>query len=178
MIKRFIFTVLIIFMFAGASFGADENSNEYLRKDVFEARMDALEARMNALIAEMRLANEQLRTELRNEMQNTRTELQKEIQDTRNELRNEVREMNDNLSKRIDANSTAIAINSSRIDSLTHAIYWLWGAFAALLAVLTLLLTKHYELTTERIEKVSQEVAEKVARQIIEQVLDARLSSK
>ena len=101
--KKLLLAIAIICTLSGAAFGAtSEDVSVYVRQDVFNARMEAF-------MAEIRLGNEQLRTEIR-------------------ELSGRI----DGLEKRMDDNQTATTnrINdvqitlSSRIDDLKTMIYW------------------------------------------------------
>ena len=101
--KKLLLTIAIICTLSGAAFGTtSEDVNVYVRQDVFSARMEAF-------MAEIRLGNEQLRTEIR-------------------ELSGRI----DGWEKRMDDNQTATAnrINdiqitlSARIDDLKTIIYW------------------------------------------------------
>ena len=66
--NRFIIAILIAFAVSTSAFGAT-SGDIYLRQDVFEAKMDAF-------IAEIRLMNEQLRSELKQEIQANSTAIQ------------------------------------------------------------------------------------------------------
>ena len=101
--KKLLLAIAIICTLSGATLGAtSEDVSVYVRQDVFNARMEAF-------MAEIRLGNEQLRTEIR-------------------ELSGRI----DGLEKRMDDNQTATTnrINdvqitlSSRIDDLKTMIYW------------------------------------------------------
>ena len=101
--KKLLLAIAIICALSGAALGAtSEDMSVYVRQDVFNARMEAF-------MAEIRLGNEQLRTEIR-------------------ELSGRI----DGLEKRMDDNQTATTnrINdvqitlSSRIDDLKTIIYW------------------------------------------------------
>ena len=80
---------------------ADIQESVYLRQDVFNARM-------NAFTAEIRLMIEQLRTELkqeiqnvRNDSQNIRAELKQEIQTVRTDLEKQIQDLRTELKQEI-----------------------------------------------------------------------------
>lgn len=132
--KKILIAALITIAASTAALGAT-SSDVYLRQDVFEAKMDAF-------MAEIRLMNEQTRTELRKEIQDTKAELRKEIQDTKAEL-----------NEKIQANSTAILQTNARIDvtnarleSLITMVYWgiaLLGLLISLVAVVPSIVQSH-----------------------------------
>ena len=66
--NKFIIAILIAFAVSTSAFGAT-SGDIYLRQDVFEAKMDDF-------IAEIRLMNEQLRSELKQEIQANSTAIQ------------------------------------------------------------------------------------------------------
>ena len=124
--KKFLIALLIAVAVSTSALGATSN-DVYLRQDIFEAKMDAF-------MAEIKLMNEQTRTELRKEIQDTKSELKKEIQDTKTEL-----------NAKIQANATAIQQTNARIDvinarleALITMVYWgiaLLGILITLAAV-------------------------------------------
>ncbi|MBQ3397616.1 MAG: hypothetical protein IJG51_01875 [Synergistaceae bacterium] len=101
--KKILIAAIITITATASALGAassDIHEGVYLRQDVFEAKMDAF-------MAEIRLMNQQLKSELKQEIQSVKEELHKEIQDTKAELR-----------KEIQANTTAIQANSMAIQQL------------------------------------------------------------
>ena len=121
--KKLIMATLIAFTVSTSAFGAT-SGDIYLRQDVFEAKMDAF-------IAEMRLINQQLRSEIKQEIQDTKAELRKEIQ----------------------ANSTAIQVTNARLDELKTMVYWgiaLLGVLITLAAVAPSLVQVIKELSTQK----------------------------
>ena len=136
--KKIIIATLIAIVASTAAFGAISN-DVYLRQDVFEAKMDAF-------MAEIRLMNEQTRSELRKEIQDTKTELNEKIQ----------------------ANTTAIQQTNARIDvtnarpeSLITMLFWeiaLLGLLISLVAVVPSIVQSHKNskpsLTIEDVERL------------------------
>ena len=138
--NRFIIAILIAFAVSTSAFGAT-SGDIYLRQDVFEAKMDAF-------IAEIRLMNEQLRSELKQEIQDTKAELRKEIQ----------------------ANSTAIQVTNARLDELKTMVYWgiaLLGLLITLAAVAPSLVQVIKELSSQ-----------KFSLDDVKRLIDAKLENK
>lgn len=77
-------------------------AHEYVRKDVFEARMDRMEALLKQTVTEMKYDNLTLKTELKDDMKNLRAELK----DLRTELKNDIKV----LDTKIDAKETKFGI--------------------------------------------------------------------
>lgn len=92
--KKFLLALLIAVTVSASAFAANSNDipqGVYLRQDVFVAKMDAF-------MAEFRLMNEQLRSELKQEIQATNS--------------------------RIDAVNARIDITNTRLDDLYTMVYW------------------------------------------------------
>ena len=85
--------------------------DEFVNKEVFDARMDRMEAIMEKTLMEMKADNEKLRSEMREN--NTRLEAQIEV-----------------VSTRVDALST-------RIDSVQTTVYWGFALMGLILAFTT-----------------------------------------
>ncbi|MBQ2616294.1 MAG: hypothetical protein IJF90_05500, partial [Synergistaceae bacterium] len=133
----------------------------YLRQDVFEAKMDAF-------MAEIRLMNQQLKSELKQEIQSVKEELHKEIQDTKAELRKEIQAN----TTAIQANSAAIQATNARLDELKTAVYWGIGLLGLLI---TLAAAAPY------IVKVLQSInipKPTLTIEDVERLIDAKLQSK
>ena len=86
-------------------------AEEFVRKDVFDARMDRMEALLEKTLLEMKADNEKLRSEVREN--NTRLEAKIEV-----------------LGTRIDALDT-------RIDSVQTTVYWGFALMGLILAFTT-----------------------------------------
>ena len=91
--KKFLLAAVLVFLISSMSYGAvSEDSNVYVRQDVFDAKMDKF-------MAEIRLGNEQMRREL----QETYAKTHQEIQELRQEMQgNQVKlrqEMQENQAK-------------------------------------------------------------------------------
>lgn len=106
--KKILLALLIAITVSVSAFGSTSNDipqSVYLRQDVFEAKMDAF-------MAEIRLLNEQLRSELKQEIQATNS--------------------------RIDAVNARIDVTNTRLDDLYTMVYWglaLMGIILAFSAV-------------------------------------------
>ncbi len=153
--RKLILALLITIAVSTYALGATSNDIQegiYLRQDVFEAKMDTF-------IAEIRLMNEQLRSELKQEIQDTKAELRKEIQDTKAELK-----------KEIQANSTAIQVTNARLDELKTMVYWgiaLLGILITLAAVAPSLVQVAKELKQQTF-----------SLEDIERLIDAKINQK
>ncbi|MBR1438257.1 MAG: hypothetical protein IJ587_06935 [Synergistaceae bacterium] len=102
--KKFFIALLITVAVSTSALGATSN-DIYLRQDIFEAKMDAF-------IAEIKLMNEQTRTELRKEIQANATAIQQ-------------------TNARID-------VTNARLEALITMVYWgiaLLGILITLAAV-------------------------------------------
>ena len=145
--KKFLTATLIAIVISTTAFGATSN-DVYLRQDVFEAKMDAF-------MAEIRLMNEQTRSELRKEIQNTKTELNEKIQ----------------------ANTTAILQTNARIDvtnarleSLITMVYW----GIALLGILITLAA----VAPSIVQVLKGFSKSKITLEDVERLIDAKIQAK
>ena len=101
--KKLLIVSMILLSISGISFGAS-SEDVYVRYDVFSARMDGF-------MSEIRLMNEQLRSELKQDIQA--------------------------LNSRIDVTNARIDVTNARLDDLYTIIYWgfaLMGMFIGLIA--------------------------------------------
>ena len=156
--KKFLIALLITIAVSTSALGATSN-DVYLRQDIFEAKMDAF-------MAEIKLMNEQTRTELRKEIQDTKSELRKEIQDTKSEL-----------NAKIQANATAIQqtnarldVTNARLDDLYTMVYW----GIALLGILITLAA-----VAPSIVQVLQSIKKpSITLEDVERIIDAKLQAR
>ena len=141
--KKILLALLIAITVSVSAFSSTSNDipqSVYLRHDVFEAKMDAF-------MTEIRLLNEQLRSELHKELQATKDELHKEIQAN---------------SKAIQQLHSDIQITNTRLDDLYTMVYWglaLMGiilAFSAAVPYLVKLFDNIFQprFTLEDVEKL------------------------
>ena len=130
--KKFLIAWVFIFTISATAFAAtshDIREDIYLRQDLFEAKMDTF-------MAEIRLMNEQLRSEIKQEIQATNS--------------------------RIDATNSRIDVTNSRLDDLYTMVYWglaLMGiilAFSAAVPYLVKLFNNIFQprFTLEDVEKL------------------------
>ena len=153
--KRILIATFLAITVSASAFGAtsaDIQEGIYLRQDVFEAKMDAF-------LAEIRLMNQMLRSELKQEIQDTKAELRKEIQDTKAELR-----------KEIQANSTAIQVTIARLDELKTMVYW----GIALLGILITLAA----VAPSLVQVIKELYSQKFSLDDVERLIDSKLQAK
>ena len=169
--KKILIAIIITITATVSALGAtssDIHEGVYLRQDVFEAKMDAL-------MAEIRLMNQQLKSELKQEIQSVKEELHKEIQDTKAELRKEIQDTKAELRKEIQANTTAIQANSAAIQATNARLDELnWG-----IGLLGLLIT--LAAAAPYIVKILQSInIPKPALTIedVERLIDAKLQAR
>ena len=155
-----------------------KTQDDYVRKDVFDARMDRMEmllekttieikAYVDTAISEMKAENQQLRNELKTENQQLRNELKTENQQLRDELKTEIRD----LRTEIRDVSNEVRLLSTRVDSLENVFYWGLGGFGIILASAILVpaiigfLKKLFQpsITVEDVERI---VEAAIARQL------------
>ena len=173
--RKIFSALLIIFIMSWPSYGAvsaDIQESVYLRQDVFNARM-------NAFTAEIRLMIEQLRTELKQEIQNVRndsqniraelkqeiqtvrTDLEKQIQDLRTELKQEIQTVrNDVQDLRGEIRNT-----NARLDMLCNVVYWGFALLAILIGFPTF---SQYFARREKNKPEQQLTADDVKRIVME----------
>ena len=147
--------------------------DEFVKKEVFDARMDRMEALLektliemkmdneklrsdvNAAISEMKMDNEKLRSELKADNEKLRSEMKEEIA----QLRGETREMGLELKSEIRA-------LDARVDALQTWQYWqiawigILVAAVALIPAVTQYLRKKGEMTVERARDLLERFAE------------------
>ncbi|MBR1437773.1 MAG: hypothetical protein IJ587_04475 [Synergistaceae bacterium] len=163
--KKILITLLITATVSTSALGATSN-DVYLRQDIFEAKMDAF-------IAEIKLMNEQTRTELRKEIQDTKSELKKEIQDTKSELNAKIQANAtaiQELKADIQATNSRIDVTNTRLDDLYTMVYW--G-----LALMAIIIT-FAALAPSLLQVVKGLFQPRFTLEDIERIIDAKLSNK
>ena len=95
--------------------------DEFVKKEVFNARMDRMEALLEKTLIEMKADNEKLRSEVNAAINGMKAENEK----LRSELKTEIRM----LDTRVDA-------LGSRIDTVQTTVYWGFAIIAIVLAFL------------------------------------------
>ena len=151
--KKILIAAIITITATASALGAtssDIHEGVYLRQDVFDAKMDAF-------MAEIRLMNEQLRSELKQEIQDTKAELRKEIQAN---------------STAIQATNARIDVTNARLEDLYTMVYWGIGLLGLLI---TLAAAAPY------IVKVLQSInipKPTLTLEDVERLIDAKLQAK
>ena len=145
--KKIIIATLIAIVASTAAFGAISN-DVYLRQDVFEAKMDAF-------MAEIRLMNEQTRSELRKEIQDTKTELNEKIQAN---------------TTAIQQTNARIDVTNARLESLITMVYW----GIALLGILITLAA----VAPSIVQVLKGFSKSKITLEDVERLIDAKLQAK
>ena len=200
--KKILVAAIIAIAVTSTAFGATSNDvreGVYLRQDVFEAKMDAF-------MAEIRLMNQQVRTDMKQDIQTVKEELHKEIQDTkaelqkdiranstaiqqvRTELKQDIQTVKEELQKDIQANSTAIQqvrtelkqdiqATNARIDVTNARLDELKTMVYWGIALLGLLTT--FGAVAPSIVQVIKELsAQKFSLEDVERLIDAKLQSR
>ena len=92
---------------------------EYVRKDVFDARMDRMEMLMEKTLTEIKADNEKLRSEMNSAIGDLRSEMNAAIGNLRSEMKV--------LDSRIDG-------LNMRVDTLQTTVYWGFALMGLILA--------------------------------------------
>ena len=154
--KKFILVLMLVLSLA-VSASAANSDDVYLRRDVFEAKMDAF-------MAEIKLMNQNMRSDLRQDIH----ELSKAVSvlSERTDRNFEI------LSARIDRLDARIDSTNTRIDDLRNGLY-LWlvviGTFIAFVGVVVAWPRVKDFLTAQKNTLTIQDV---------ERIIDAKLNSK
>ena len=98
--------------------------NEYVRKDVFAARMDRMEALLAQTLAEIRLDNVKLRSELKDAMKSLHSELKDDIKGVRSELKEDISELRSD-----------IRVINARLDTQQTKFGWYLAIFGLIITV-------------------------------------------
>ncbi len=98
--------------------------NEYVRKDVFAARMDRMEALLAQTLAEIRLDNVKLRSELKDEMKSRHAELKDDIKAVQGELKEDINELRGD-----------IRVINARLDTQQTKFGWYLAVFGLVITV-------------------------------------------
>ncbi len=124
--KIFMSLLLIVLLVSSCYAATSEDMGVYVRQDVFDAKMEAL-------MAEMRLMNEKLLREVREEI----NEVRKEINEVRKEISG-LREEIGSIKSDIKVLTSRIDALSKRMDSLETMIYWILATLGVAFAAITL----------------------------------------
>ena len=110
-------------------------ADEYVKKEVFDARMDRMEALLEKTLIEMKADNEKLRSEmngLRSEVNSAVAQMKADNEKLRSELKAEILEVKGSinvLKTRMDGMDT-------RIGDLQSNVSWIFAAMSLLIAVI------------------------------------------
>ena len=104
---------------------------EFVRKDIFDARMDRMEALLEKTLFEMKADNERLRSEVNSAVSQMKADNEK--------LRSEIRENNLRLEAKIEAQSIRIDSLNTRVDTLQTSVYWGFAVVTVAIGALALL---------------------------------------
>ena len=114
---------------------------EYVRKDVFDARMDRMEMLMEKTLTEIKADNEKLRSEVKAAVDGLRNEVNSAIDGLRNEvnsavgnLRSEMRENDTQIRAEIRVLDSRIDGLNMRLDTLQTTVYWGFTLMGLILA--------------------------------------------
>lgn len=123
--KKFMMTLMLVLFLCTVSYGAETaNSDIYVRKEIFDARMDSINSKIDIILGEMKQIREDMR-QIREEVKQIREDMRGEITQLREEVRSEIKQIREETrteikSLRQDLNDVAraVAILSQRIDNL------------------------------------------------------------
>ncbi|MBQ7154397.1 MAG: hypothetical protein IJR85_02440 [Synergistaceae bacterium] len=99
-------------------------ANDYVRKEVFDARMDRMEMLLEKTVMEIKSYVEKTTGETKAYVEKTTGELKTYVEQSTGELKAEIGEIRND-----------IKVLSTRVDSLEHVIGWGIGGFALVLAL-------------------------------------------
>ena len=132
--------------------------NDYVRKEVFDARMDRMEMLLEKTVTEIKAENTKFREDMRTEFGNFKKEVTVEIDGIKQEL--------GNLRTEIGEVKNETRLLSVRIDSQENVLYWGFSIFGiifasaviipAVVAFIKKLFTPSVSL--EDIERIAKEV--------------------
>ena len=165
--KKLLITFMFVVVLSHPIFAATSNDiheNLYLRQDVFEAKMDAF-------MAEIKLMNQNMRSEFKQDIQDMRSELKQEI----HELSKAIAVLSERTDRNFDILSARIEGTNSRIDDLRNGMY-LWlviiGTFITLVSVVIAWPRAKNFIQNRASQKQSFTLDD------IEKLIDARINSK
>ena len=110
---------------------------EYVRKDVFDARMDRMDMLMEKTLTEIKADNEKLRSEVKAAVDGLRSEVNTAIGELRSEMREndaQIRAEIKVLDSRIDGLNMRIDGVNMRVDTLQTTVYWGFTLMGLILA--------------------------------------------
>ena len=135
--KKFFAAMILIFVISSVSFGAEIKDGEYIRKEVFDARMDRMEALLEKTVYEIKIENEKFRAE----NEKFRSEIKADIQKLDSNIQNLASDVKvletrvTELDKRMD---TRFSEMDKRISGLERTVYWILTVVGLVLALVAL----------------------------------------
>ena len=136
--KKFFVALTLIFLISSVSFGAASNdTSDYVKKEVFEARMDRMEALLEKTVMEIKVENEKLKVEnekFKNEMRSDIQRLDSKIQS----LAADVKVLDNRITELDSRLSTRISELDNRLTTTSNIVYWIFAISSVILAVLAL----------------------------------------
>lgn len=135
--KKFFAAMILIFVISSVSFGAEIKDGEYIRKEVFDARMDRMEALLEKTVYEIKIENEKFRSE----NEKFRSEIKADIQKLDSNIQNLASDVKvletrvTELDKRMD---TRFSEMDKRISGLERTVYWILTVVGLVLALVAL----------------------------------------
>lgn len=161
--KKIIIALLFVLILSHTVFAAtsaDVYDNVYLRQDVFEAKMDAF-------MAEIKLMNQNMRSEFKQDI---------------NELSKAIAVLSERTDRNFDTLSARIDGVNSHIDDLRNGMYLWLVVIATLVSIIAVVITwprvKNFlELQKETRNQRNSLTIEEVER-LVERIIDARLNAK
>ncbi len=113
------------------------NNNEYIRKDVFDARMDRMEILLEKTVIEIKSYVDNAISEIKAENAKFHDEVRAENAKLRDEIRIEIAGIKTEIGElrtEIGEVRNDVRLLSARVDSLENVFYWGLGGFGIILA--------------------------------------------
>ena len=105
--------------------------NEYVRKDVFDARMDRMESLLAQTVAEIRLDNVNLRKDMEGEM----SALRSEMSALRGKLEDEMTDLRGDFNEDVRDLRSDIRVINARLETLQTKFGWYMAMFGVVITV-------------------------------------------
>ena len=142
--KKFFAAMILIFVISSVSYGAEIKDGDYIRKEVFDARMDRMEALLEKTVYEIKIENEKFRAE----NEKFRSEIKADIQNLASDvkvLETRVTELDKRMDTRFGEMDTRFGEMDKRLEEFdkrltttSHIVYWIFAISSVILAVLAL----------------------------------------
>lgn len=135
--KKFFAAMILIFVISSVSYGAEIKDGDYIRKEVFDARMDRMEALLEKTVYEIKIENEKFRAE----NEKFRSEIKADIQNLASDvkvLETRVTELDKRMDTRFGEMDKRLEEFDKRLTTTSHIVYWIFAISSVILAVLAL----------------------------------------